>query len=85
LLAIPFLSGSISIELYLATLACFPTVLLFTLAAGNSRIGHLPGRGDGAGVDGGDHGCAQSGGAGSVRIGLAIEWKGAISGGLALP
>ncbi|MDB6125342.1 MAG: hypothetical protein JWQ71_4335 [Pedosphaera sp.] len=33
-LAIPFLSGGISLDLYLATLACFPALLLFVVAIG---------------------------------------------------
>jgi ABC-type transport system involved in cytochrome c biogenesis permease component len=33
-LTIPFLSGGVSLDLYLATIACFPTLLLFVVTAG---------------------------------------------------
>lgn len=33
-LAIPFFSGGLSLDLYLATVACFPTLLIFIVTAG---------------------------------------------------
>ncbi|MDB6020981.1 MAG: hypothetical protein JWQ04_838 [Pedosphaera sp.] len=34
LLAVPFLNGGVSLDLFLATIACFPVLLLFTVAIG---------------------------------------------------